>query len=55
MEGIRSGVCRQCGEEVDKADVGRWIVDLMENFERIDKALKISVPTITFDADEAKI
>ncbi len=38
-----------------RADVGRWIVRLIENFERIAKALKISFPKIKFIAKEATI
>ena len=49
------GVCPQCGEKVVKADVGRWIVKLIENSERIAKAPKISVPKIKFIAEEARI
>ena len=55
MEDVPAGVCPQCGEKVVKADVGRWIVKLIENSERIAKAPKISVPKIKFIAEEARI
>jgi YgiT-type zinc finger domain-containing protein len=55
VEDVPTGVCPQCGEKVVKADVGRWIVKLIENSERIAKAPKISVPKIKFIAEEARI
>lgn len=55
VEDVPAGVCPRCGEKIVKADVGRWIADLIENSKRIDKAPKISVPTIKFDAAEAEI
>ncbi|MCH8291986.1 YgiT-type zinc finger protein [Candidatus Poribacteria bacterium] len=30
-EDVPVGVCPQCGERVVKADVGRWIANLIEN------------------------
>ena len=54
VEDVPAGVCPQCGEKVVKADVGRWIIKLMENSKRIAKAPKISVPKIKFIADEAR-
>jgi YgiT-type zinc finger domain-containing protein len=55
VEDVPTGVCPQCGEKVVKADVGRWIIKLIENSERIAKAPKISVPKIKFIAEEARI
>jgi YgiT-type zinc finger domain-containing protein len=55
VEGVPAGVCPGCGEKVVKADVGRWIADLIENSERIAKAPRISVPTIKFDAEQVEI
>ena len=55
VEDVPTGVCPQCGEKVVKADVGRWIVKLIENSERIAKAPRISVPKIKFDIEEARI
>ena len=55
MEDVPAEVCPQCGEKVVKADAGRWITKLLENSERIAKAPRISVPTITFDAEEATV
>lgn len=53
VEDVPAGVCPNCGEKVVKADVGRWIIRLIENSERIAKAPRISVPTIRFDIKEA--
>ncbi len=55
VEEIPAGVCPQCGEKVVKAAVGRWIMRLIENSERIAKAPKISVPKIKFIAKEARV
>lgn len=55
VEDVPTGVCPQCGGKVVKADVGRWIVKLIENSERIAKAPKISVPKIKFDIKEARV
>lgn len=52
---VPAGVCPQCGEKVVKADVGLWIAKLIENTKRIAKAPKISVPSIKFDAKEARV
>lgn len=53
VEDIPAGVCPRCGEKVVKADIGRLILKLIENPERIAKSPKISVPTVKFDAEEA--
>jgi len=55
IEDVPAGVCPKCGEKVVKADVGRWILRLIENSERIAKAPKISVPKIKFIAEGARI
>lgn len=55
VEDIPAGVCQQCGEKVVKADVGRWILQLIENSKWIAKAPTISVPTIKFNAEQAKV
>lgn len=55
VEDVPAGVCPRCREKIVKDDVGRWIANLIENSERIDKAPKISVPTIKFDAVEAEM
>lgn len=54
VEDVPAGVCPKCGEKVARADVGRWILRLIENSERIAKAPKISVPKIKFIAEEAR-
>jgi len=55
VEDVPAGVCPKCREKVARADVGRWILRLIENSERIAKAPKISVPKIKFIAEEARI
>ena len=55
IEDVPAGVCPKCGEKVVKADVGRWILRLIENSERIAKAPRISVPKIKFDMEEAAV
>jgi YgiT-type zinc finger domain-containing protein len=55
VEDVPAGVCPKCGEKVVKADVGRSILKLMENSDRIAKAPKISVPKIKFDMDDARV
>lgn len=55
IEDVPAGVCPKCGEKVVKADVGRWILRLIENSERIAKAPKMSVPKIKFIAEGARI
>lgn len=55
VEGVPAGVCPRCGEKIVKATVGQWIMKTLENSERIAKAPRISVPTIIFDAEEAKV
>ena len=49
MEDVPAGVCPQCGEKVVKAEVGRWVTELINNSERIAKAPRVSVPTIKFE------
>lgn len=49
MEDVPAGVCPQCGEKVINAEVGRWIMELIENSEKIAKAPRVSVPTIKFE------
>ena len=55
VEDVPAGVCPQCGEKVVKADMGRWLAKLIENFEQIAKAPRISVPAIKFGVEEAKV
>lgn len=55
VEDVPAGVYPKCGEKVVKADVGRWIINLIENSRRISKAPKISVPKIKYIAEEARI
>ena len=54
VEDVPAGVCSKCGEKVVKADVGRSILKLIENSDRIAKAPKISVPKIKFDMQDAR-
>lgn len=55
VEDVPAGVCPHCGEKVVKADVGRLILKLIENSERIAKSPRISVPTVKFDAKETRV
>jgi YgiT-type zinc finger domain-containing protein len=54
VEDVPAGVCPKCGEKVVKADVGRSILKLIENSDRIARAPKISVPKIKFDMEDAR-
>jgi len=49
VEDVPAGVCPQRGEKVVKAEVGRWVTELINNSERIAKAPRISVPAIKFE------
>ena len=53
VEDVPAGVCPRCGEKVVKADVGRSILRLIENSDRIAKAPRISVPKIKFEMRDA--
>jgi YgiT-type zinc finger domain-containing protein len=55
VENVPAGVCPRCGEKIVRADVGRWIANLIDNAERIAKAPRISVPAITFDSEEQAV
>jgi len=55
VEDVPAGVCPKCGEKVAKADVGRRILRLIENSDRIAKAPRISVPKIKFNIKEARV
>jgi YgiT-type zinc finger domain-containing protein len=55
VEDVPAGVCPKCGEKVVQADVGRWILRLIESSERIAKAPKISVPKIKFVEEETRV
>lgn len=55
VEDVPAGVCPKCGEKVVKADVGHWILRLIQSSSRIAKAPKISVPKIKFIAEEVRI
>lgn len=48
VEDVPVGVCLQCGEKVVKADVGRRITGLMENWKRLRNARTMRVPVIKF-------
>ena len=53
VEDVPAGVCPRCGEKVVKSDIGRRIIKIIENSERIAKSRKISVPAINFGEEEA--
>ncbi len=48
IESLPAGVCRQCGERVVKADIGRQIAALLGDQKLRRKARTMSVPVITF-------
>lgn len=54
VEDVPAGVCPKCGEKVVKAEVGRSILKLIENSDRIATAPRISVPKIKFDMENAR-
>ena len=43
VEDIPAGVCPQCGEKIVKAEVRRWVTELIKNSDRIAKAPRVSV------------
>ena len=53
IEGVPAGVCRQCGEKVVKADVGRSIAALVGDWKQLRKARTMSVPVIRFAKEVA--
>jgi YgiT-type zinc finger domain-containing protein len=53
IEEVPAGVCPQCGEKVVKADVGRQLATLIENFKRSRKAKTISVPVLRYAKEVA--
>lgn len=52
VEAVPAGVCPRCGEKKVKADVGRWIANLLESSERIATAPRILVPKIKYEPQE---
>ncbi len=52
VEDVPAGVCPHCGEKVVSADIGKGVLELINNSERIAKAPRISVPAIKFDLEE---
>ncbi len=46
VEDVPAGVCRQCGERVVTADVGRSLAVLLENPQRRRNARRMNVPII---------
>ena len=55
VEDVPAGVCPRCGEKIVNAEVGQWIAKLIERSEWIEKAPKISVPTILYKSEHAKV
>ena len=53
VEDVPAGVCPRCGEKVVKSEIGRRIIKIIENSERIAKSRKISVPSVKFEEEEA--
>jgi YgiT-type zinc finger domain-containing protein len=50
LEHVPAGVCPQCGAKVVNADIGRRIVALLGNAERIATAPRMAVPVLSLDA-----
>ena len=55
VENVPAGVCPRCGEKIVNSEVGQWIAKLIECSEWIEKAPRISVPTIPYKAEHAKV
>ena len=53
VEDVPAGVCPRCGEKVVKSTIGRRIIKIIENSERIAKSRKILVPAVKFEEEEA--
>jgi YgiT-type zinc finger domain-containing protein len=53
IESVPTGVCRQCGEKIVKADVGRQLVTLIANLRRTPKRKTIAVPVIKYVKEAA--
>ena len=51
IEKVPSGVCPQCGEKVVKAEVGEYIIELLNDRQRIRKASTIAVPFIMYERE----
>ncbi len=54
IEDVPAGICPSCGEKVVRADVGRLILKLTEDSDRIARSPKILVPKLKFDTEEAR-
>lgn len=48
IESVPAGVCPQCGEKIVKADVGRHIAALLQNFSRVPKRKTLAVPVVRY-------
>lgn len=48
VEGIPAGVCPQCGERVVKAEIGRYLVDLLGKSNGLRKVWHMTVPVLRF-------
>jgi hypothetical protein len=48
IESVPAGVCVQCGERVVKADVGRQLISLIGNLNRVSRRKTITVPVIKY-------
>ena len=53
IESVPAGVCRQCGERVVRADVGRQLANLIGNLNRASKRKTITVPVIKYAREAA--
>jgi YgiT-type zinc finger domain-containing protein len=48
IESVPAGVCPQCGEKIVKADVGRHVAALLQNFSRVPKRKTLAVPVVRY-------
>jgi YgiT-type zinc finger domain-containing protein len=48
VEGVPAGVCKQCGERVVKADVGRGLAAIVDGSARARRDRTLQVPVIKF-------
>ena len=53
VESVPAGVCPQCGEKIVKADVGRQLVNLIQNLGRVPNRKTMTVPVVRYAKEVA--
>jgi YgiT-type zinc finger domain-containing protein len=48
IEKVPAGVCPQCGERVVKADIGRYLADLLSKSNGLRRVRHMTVPVLRF-------